>query len=205
MRFLILIFCAGWAVAGEYAVLDNGFRLRADSHESAGDLIRLHTDGGHIDLPAGSVVRFEPDEVAPEASPNDTVEPLGPDAAELLNAAANRYGLPEAFLVSVAAAESGFSQEAVSPKGAIGIMQLMPETAEELGVDPRDAGQNVDAGARRLRDLLVRYDGGVYRALAAYNAGSGAVDRYNGIPPYRETRLYIERVMDQFEQTAPSE
>ena len=85
------------------------------------------------------------------------------------------------------AAESAFQIDAVSPKGAIGLMQLMPETAQLLGADPHDPAQNVDAGVRYLRDLLNKYDGGLWRALAAYNAGPAAVDKYHWVPPYRET------------------
>jgi len=199
-----MLVCAASAVAAEYAVLDNGFRIRAQRHEVEGALIRLRTEQGHIELPASSVLRFEQEEVAPATQIAETAEPEA-DPVQLLDEAASRYGLPPEFLHSVAAVESGLQQDAVSPKGAIGIMQLMPETAAELGADPRDAGQNVDAGARHLRDLLVRYEGGVFRALAAYNAGSGTVDRYNGIPPYRETRLYIERVLDRFEQEAKAD
>jgi soluble lytic murein transglycosylase-like protein len=197
--------CAACALAAEFAVLDNGFRLRAERHEIDGGIVRLFTADGHMDLPVALVLRFEQEQYVAEPPTVESVEPLEPDAVELLNAAATRYGLPAEFLVSVAAAESGLRQDAVSPKGAIGIMQLMPETAAELGADPRDASQNVDAGARHLRDLLVRYDGGVFRALAAYNAGAAAVERHDGIPPYRETRLYIERVLDRFEGETPAE
>jgi soluble lytic murein transglycosylase-like protein len=92
------------------------------------------------------------------------------------------------------AAESAFQIDAVSPKGAIGLMQLMPETAQLLGADPHDPAQNVDAGVRYLRDLLNKYDGGLWRALAAYNAGPAAVDKYHWVPPYRETIDYVNRI-----------
>jgi soluble lytic murein transglycosylase-like protein len=95
-------------------------------------------------------------------------------------------------------AESGFRPQAVSPKGAVGLMQLMPETAQTLGVDASDPVQNVDAGARYLRDLLQKYDGLLWHALAAYNAGPAAVDKYNGVPPYNETILYVKKIDAQY-------
>jgi soluble lytic murein transglycosylase-like protein len=85
--------------------------------------------------------------------------------------------------------------EAVSPKGALGVMQLMPSTARALSADPRDPAQNIDAGARLLRELLIKYDGDVVKALSAYNAGAGAVDRYHGMPPYAETQNYVDKVI----------
>ena len=94
-----------------------------------------------------------------------------PSPQELADAAADRYGVPRQLVRSVMAAESGFQPQAVSPKGAIGLMQLMPRTAQDLGADPGDPAQNVDAGARYLRDLLDRYDWRLWHALAAYNAG----------------------------------
>ena len=112
--------------------------------------------------------------------------------------------MPPAILHSVAKVESNFDARAVSPKGAIGIMQLMPATAASLNADPRDPAQNVDAGARHLRDLLVRYDGAASKALAAYNAGEGAVARYSGVPPYAETQLYVEKVLQNYHKLTTS-
>jgi soluble lytic murein transglycosylase-like protein len=116
----------------------------------------------------------------------------------LAETAARKYSLPSAFVSSVMRAESGFNPAAVSPKGAIGLMQLMPGTARDLGVDPTKPAENADAGTRYLRDLLARYEDSpdqVVLALAAYNAGPAAVDKYHGVPPYRETRDYILRVL----------
>ena len=134
-----------------------------------------------------------PDAVAPEASGGGAAA-APPTPLELADAAADRYGLPRELVRSVMAAESGFQPRAISPKGAIGLMQLMPGTAQALGADPHDPAQNVDAGARYLRDLLEKYNYGLRHALAAYNAGPGAVDKYNGVPPYRETINYIGRI-----------
>src|SRR5206468_11510523 len=133
------------------------------------------------------------DAVRTEAPVNDAVaRALTP--MELADAAAERYGLPPELVRSVMAAESGFQPRAISPKGAIGLMQLMPGTAQALGANPRDPAQNVDAGTRYLRDLLEKYNYRLRHALAAYNAGPGAVDKYNGVPPYRETINYVGRI-----------
>ena len=114
-----------------------------------------------------------------------------------IEAAAARYDLSPAFLDAVARAESGYDPDAVSPAGAIGVMQLMPGTARDLGVDPRDPRQNILGGAAYLRLLLDRFDGDIDKTLAAYNAGPGAVDRYAGVPPYRETRAYVAANLDR--------
>jgi len=120
------------------------------------------------------------------------------DPTALIHAAAERYKVPEAFVRSIVAAESNFNPSAISPKGAIGLMQLMPETARELGADAAVPEENVDAGARYLRFLMTRYQkyrNGMTRAIAAYNAGPGVVDRFRGVPPYPETRQYVARVI----------
>jgi soluble lytic murein transglycosylase-like protein len=124
--------------------------------------------------------------------------------AELADQAADKYGLPRWLVRSVMRAESGFQPHAVSPKGAIGLMQLMPGTAQTLGADPKDPAQNADAGARYLRDLLQMYNGALWHALAAYNAGPGAVAKYNGLPPFAETLRYISRI-DRDRKKAPEQ
>ena len=115
--------------------------------------------------------------------------------AKLFEAAAKATGVDDAWLRAVAHAESGFDAKAVSPKGAQGVMQLMPEVAAEYGVDdPFAPDQSIRAGARYMQSLLRRYDGDRTLAAAAYNAGIGTVERYGGVPPYAETRAYIQKV-----------
>jgi soluble lytic murein transglycosylase-like protein len=129
-------------------------------------------------------------------SPPPLKELVDPHA--LIREAATKHGVPAALVKSIMAAESNFISDVVSPKGAIGLMQLMPETAIEFGADPMDPKQNVDAGVQYLHYLLGRYQkhhNALTRAIAAYNAGPGMVDRYHGIPPFRETRQYVARVL----------
>ncbi len=114
----------------------------------------------------------------------------------LIHETASRYRVDPALVMAVIHAESFFNPRAVSHKGAGGLMQLMPATARRYGVtDLHDPRQNVDAGVRYLRDLMERYSGNLLFVLAAYNAGEEAVDRYAGIPPYRETRRYVRKVL----------
>jgi len=203
---LAFILAALPAFAGEFVVLSSGLKLRADRHEQEGTQIRLFHNGGVIEVPATLVTGFEQEEeVAVVAAPPiaevpeiKNPPPHGP--REMLREAALRSGLPPAFVQSVAQVESGMRPDAISPKGAIGVMQLMPGTAKIMGADPHDTAQNIDAGTRLLRELLVKYNGDVVKALAAYNAGEGAVDRYQGVPPYNETRWYVKRVIDAYQK-----
>ncbi|HHP51206.1 MAG TPA: lytic transglycosylase domain-containing protein [Moorella mulderi] len=112
----------------------------------------------------------------------------------LIDRVASRHGLPYNLLAAMAEVESGFDPKAVSPAGAMGLMQLMPETAWSLGVkDPFEPEENLEAGVCYFKDLWLRF-GSLDLALAAYNAGPGAVCRYGGIPPYRETQEYVQKV-----------
>jgi soluble lytic murein transglycosylase-like protein len=203
---LILVLVTAPCFAGEIVELSTGFRIHAERHEAEGSVVRLYENGGVTEVPASLVVHFEAEEAQPKppaaAADTSTRFPVL-NAEELIAAAARRHGLPPEFVASVVSAESDFRPGAVSPKGAMGLMQLMPATAREYGADPRDPRQNVEAGTQYLRDLLIKYqkdEHQVSRALAAYNAGPGTVDRYHGVPPYRETRAYVERVLRKYEK-----
>ena len=120
------------------------------------------------------------------------------DTQALIRGASEKHRVPAAFIKSIVAAESNFNCDVISAKGAIGLMQLMPETAREYGADPSIPEQNVDAGTHYLRVLMDkyhRYGNSLPRVIAAYNAGPGMVDRYHGVPPFRETRRYVVRVL----------
>lgn len=206
--FAALLVCPA-ADAAEVAVLHTGFRMRADKVICAAETCILHTGAGRIELAASAIaiVEFEPDPPQPsEPAPSLQPAPSAPARAprtprELIDEMAALNGLPPEFVHSVAQAESAYRVDAVSPKGAIGVMQLMPGTARQLGADPHDPEQNIAAGTALLRELLLKYENDpnpVRRALAAYNAGPGAVSKYNGVPPYRETQQYVEKVLERY-------
>src|SRR5262249_54814216 len=159
-------------------------RLRIDRHEASGANIRLFTNDGFVDLDTNAVATFEQDDYVPPPPPPavapavPVVQMTKPDPKTMVRDAAARYALPAAFVESAAKVESAMKPNAISPKGAIGVMQLMPATARALSADPNDTEQNIDAGTRLLRELLLKYNGDVAKALAAYNAGEGAVDKY---------------------------
>src|SRR5208283_5512785 len=149
-------------------------------------------DSGYIDVPTAEVESFE---VAPPDPPEATAQAQQPqDLNSIVSSASARNQVDADFIASVIRAESANNPRAVSPKGAQGLMQLMPQTANMLGVkNSFDPVENVDGGVRFLRELLLRYNGDAAKALAAYNAGPQRVQQYNGVPPYRETHTYVAR------------
>jgi soluble lytic murein transglycosylase-like protein len=209
MKFLLsfLAFTCS-AVAGEYVVLSTGFSIHAESHVIDGDVIRLQTSQGAIEFPASTVTAIEKEEYTPP--PPAPAQPVATTQAqpeltpqELITRAAIQAGLPPELVHSIARAESAYHADAISPKGAVGLMQLMPNTAAELNANPYDPAQNAEAGARYLRELLLKYESDphqVLKAIAAYNAGPAAVDKYKGIPPYSETIEYVRRVLREYER-----
>jgi len=199
-KFLIAILLAAPLFAGEYAVLRNGYRLRIERHEANENGTRLYLPGGGwVDVREDDVARMEAEEPVPAAPPAAVAPAVTLSLAEIVARSGRSNGLDPDLIHSVIAAESAGNARAVSPKGAAGLMQLMPLTARSLDVsDVFDPTQNVEAGAKYLRRLLDQYDHDLGKALAAYNAGPAKVDAYKGVPPYRETRDYVGRVIRSF-------
>ena len=140
---------------------------------------------------------FTFDEDFQTETPVRSVEIVPKDNTEnIIEAAARKFGVDSELVKAIATAESGINQNAVSSVGAVGVMQLMPSTAENLGVNPYDERENIYGGAHYLRQLLDKFNGNLTQAIAAYNAGPGAVQQYGGVPPYAETQNYVGRVMD---------
>lgn len=204
LPFLFLSVCARGAVLVTFTTGAQMTALRAECPRGQARCV-LYFEGGRIELPASFIAGIEPlpapEEPRPAAPADRPPQEAQRDPRELVTEAALRHGLPPELVHAVAWAESAYQPSAMSPKGAFGIMQLMPSTAALLGADPHDPEQNVDAGVRFLRQLLLRYrntPNPVRRALAAYNAGPAAVERYNGLPPFRETLNYVERVIERY-------
>jgi soluble lytic murein transglycosylase-like protein len=181
--------------ARESVCLTNGFCMEADSHVQRDQTLVVRNGLGTLEFPVDQVAQIALLSAAVLPPALGAVEAT---AEDLLVRAALEQGLEPQFVRSVARAESGFQQEAVSIKGAIGLMQLMPSTASALGVDAKLAEQNAQGGAKFLREMLLRYHGDPTLALAAYNAGPGAVDKFKGVPPYLETRRYIVKVLADY-------
>jgi soluble lytic murein transglycosylase-like protein len=197
----VLLALAG-PVGAEIALLGNGQTLKVSARQADGETLTLVLKGGgEVTVAAADVRGFVPDEVLDEVVPAAD----GSDLRSLATAAALRHGLDPDLVLAVIAVESGFQPAALSPKGAQGLMQLMPATARSLGVtDALDPAQNLDGGARYLKQMVAEQGGDLTRALAAYNAGPGAVKRHGGVPPYRETRHYVKRVLRRYTRPAPA-
>jgi len=205
----LLLAFAAHAHAAERVTLRNGFALRCDHHAQVDGHTRLYLSAGednYIEFAPDEIASFEqlPDPpvaaapVAPQAS-NRTAKLTSADLREMLARAGTEHNLDVDLLASVVKAESDGNVRAVSHAGAQGLMQLMPQTAAGLGVeDSFQPEQNVRGGSTYLDALLTHYHDNLALALAAYNAGPEAVDKYHGIPPYSETRAYVARVIHEF-------
>jgi soluble lytic murein transglycosylase-like protein len=204
------------ATAAELALLRNGFTIRHEHRRAMGTTTRLFfaaDDSSFTDVPTEEITGYEKDLSLPLPAPADshasTTSPsaksesakFGPAPVlnQVVNTASAAYHLDPDLVNSVIHAESGFNSRAVSPKGARGLMQLMPGTANQLGVnDAFDPQANVAGGSRYLRELLERYNFDLVKALAAYNAGPERVEQYQGVPPFRETRAYVARIVHEY-------
>jgi soluble lytic murein transglycosylase-like protein len=214
----VLLLLAGAAMplrAAEHITLRNGFDLVCDHREIAGDHVRLYmtaTGPNFMEVPSADIASSEFVEVPaaqqPPIAATTTVQadPTPAEIREMAAKAGAAHDLDVELLASVIRAESAGNVHAVSRAGARGLMQLMPDTATRLGVaDSFRAEQNINGGTAYLNDLLVRYHDNLALALAAYNAGPAAVDKYQGIPPYRETRLYVARIIHDFNRRKAEE
>ena len=184
--------------SAEIALLSNGQMLKVEAWGAVNGSLHLKLKGGgEVGVPAAHVVGVVPDEVVEQME--QQARSSGRDVLDLLREAAKRHGLDPRLVRAVVAVESAFRPDAVSPKGAQGLMQLMPRTAASLGVaDAFDPEQNLEGGSRHLAALVAGYKGDLDRALAAYNAGQGAVARHGGVPPYPETQDYVAKVLKRY-------
>lgn len=198
------------AAVAEIVVFTHGSYLKVTAYEVEGDKVRLDLKGGGaLAVPLLQVERILADEISEEGA----VEPEPPPAfavrfdpsqtipdlpyAELIRGTAERHGLNPSLIAAVVRVESAFDAAAVSIRGAQGLMQLMPATARRFGLGEGEVfepARNLDAGTRYLRWLVDRFGGNLPSALAAYNSGEGTVDRYHGVPPYRETHDFLRRI-----------
>lgn len=204
--------------ASDVAMLKNGFSIKHERREVVGDVTRLYVsaDGSSfVDVPTAEIDHFEAAPPEPtsglhsasvsNSAPGSRVSGPGisvrsaADLSSVVNEASGRYQLDPDLVNSVIKAESDFNPHAVSPKGAQGLMQLMPGTASQLGVpNTFDPAANVEGGTKYLRELLEKYNFDLVKALAAYNAGPQRVERFGGVPPYYETRAYVARIVKDF-------
>lgn len=208
----LMVLAALPAFGADSAVLKNGYSIRHEHRAVMGAVTRLYLSGdptSYVDVPTAEIEHFEKD-LTPAAAPIKSVAvpavvtPNNLD--DIIDAVSGRHHLDPDLVNSVIHAESRFNVRAVSPKGAQGLMQLMPQTASQLGVtNAFDPQANVEGGTRYLRELLERYNFDLVKALAAYNAGPRRVEQYRGVPPYYETRVYVANIIRDFNRKKKEE
>ena len=162
------------------------------------DVIEIAPDGAAVTYAAPAV--FGPDGAVPINGRTAAPAGLAVDISKVISEAARRQQLSPDLVTEVAWRESRFHQQAVSSRDAVGVMQLTAATARDLGVNRYDVSENIHGGAAYLRQMMDRYSGDVRLALAAYNAGPGAVDRYRGVPPFQETTAYVATILSRIAQ-----
>jgi soluble lytic murein transglycosylase-like protein len=209
MRFvakvaLVIVLLTSMALAADVAVLKNGFTIRHERRQVIGAVTRLYLPGGgYVDVPSDEIEEIQTEEVEPAVAvtPSAPAKPAAKkvDVHQIVFDASMQEQIDPDFIASVVKAESSWNARAVSAKGARGLMQLMPGTADQLGVkDPFDPEQNVNGGVTYLRQLLEQYNGDAVKALAAYNAGPQRVAQYRGVPPYHETQAYVAAIVRDY-------
>jgi soluble lytic murein transglycosylase-like protein len=201
---VIAVFACATPAHAELVFFSTGRTMSVKGHRAEGDsLVLTLRGGGEIVCDASTVARIAPDEVPypePEA-PQPAPAPIQADATlvpfgEIIDRVAAEQGVNARLVRALVQVESAYQPRARSPKGAMGLMQLMPATARQYSLaDPYDPASNIEAGIKHLKSLLQRFPKSVALALAAYNAGEGAVTRFKGIPPYAETRSYVSRIL----------
>jgi hypothetical protein len=202
---LLGVLAIAWPARADLVYFSTGRTMSVRSHRIDGDsLVLTLRGGGEIVCDRAGIARIEPDEVpypdpeaeataAPAPVPSTATAEVVPYGA-IIDRVAAEHGVPSRLVQAVIKVESGYRPDARSPKGAMGLMQLMPGTARKFAVtDPYEAGANIEGGIRYLKTLLDRFE--LPLALAAYNAGEAAVLRFGGIPPYPETQDYVKRVL----------
>jgi hypothetical protein len=182
----------------DYVVLQSGQSIHVTGYERVGDMLRLTMVGGTMEIPAEALLRIDPEDTFLPVK----VKLLDVPYANFIAESAQLHGVAPELVASVIAVESNFNPNAVSWRSARGLMQLMPQTAARFGVTKVfDPQQNIEAGTKYLKELLLRYSGDLALTLAAYNAGPDRVQQYRSVPPYRETRDYVRRVTEKFHTT----
>jgi len=210
----LALLTAAVPASAEIVFLKSGRTLSVKSHKVDGERITLTLrGGGEVTCDKTVIDKIEADEVPYIDPPVEKVEQIketpvaglveqdrpvldGTPYAEIIAAAAEAHGVDPMLVRALIQVESGYRPRARSPRGAMGLMQLMPSTAREYNVrHPFEPKANIEAGIKHLKTLIDRFGDDVGLALAAYNAGPGAVEKFNGIPPYRETRSYVSRIL----------
>lgn len=210
MRLSLVLLLVGFPAAAQSyetvysAHLRNGFAILHYKSEVTGDNTRLYlgrdASAGYADVPTAEITGIDSEQRLLADSPAVTQPQPQPKAIpDIIASASDRTRIDSDFIASVIRAESAFNPRARSPKGAQGLMQLMPQTAAQLGVhDAYNPEANINGGSEYLRQLLERYHGDAQKALAAYNAGPHRVQQYGGVPPYRETHAYVARIINDY-------
>src|ERR1700746_456456 len=202
--FCVLLLVAAPMARADYAVLRSGVRLHITGYETAGDRVRLTVEGGSVEVAAGEIVSIEPEDVFP-SRPTVASLPDGP-YAKLIRASAEKHGVDENLIHRMILVESNFNPKAVSRRSALGLMQLLPETAAQYSVrNAFDPAQNIDGGTHYMKDLLARYHGDLSLSLSDYNTGQPMIQRYCGIPPFPETQNYVRKVAKPLKCKEPAD